>query len=134
MIKLSKTTRRYLLVGVSVYIFEMLVIQVAQFLGVNAVVAVGISFWLGLLVSFGLQKIVSFGDNRMHYRILLPQVVAFTLLVLCNFGFTLLVTYVLSPPLTAFLSRTVALGITTIWNFYIYKTRIFKTIEEPTVY
>ena len=33
----------------------------------------------------------------------------------------------LSP---AVVTRTIALAITTIWNFYLYKTRIFKNSDE----
>lgn len=131
---LSPAMQRYLVIGVSVYLFELLVIVAAQTLGTSAVVAVGLSFWLGLLVSFGLQKIITFGDKRLHHKVLIPQLIAFGLLVLFNFGFTVLVTGLLSPPLPAVLTRTVALGITTIWNFYLYKTRIFKTADEPAVY
>jgi len=120
---------RYLVVGVSVYIFELVVIFVAQHLGANAVVAVGLSFWLGLMVSFVLQKFVTFGDKRTHHRILLPQLMAVTALVLFNFGFTVLVAQLLSHVFPAVVIRTLALGVTTIWNFYLYKTRIFKPSE-----
>lgn len=122
----SKPGHRYLIIGVSVYAFELLVIGGAQRLGASAVVAVGLSFWLGLLVSFAFQKLVTFGDKRLHHRILLPQIMAFSLLVLVNFGFTLLVTKLLAGILPAWICRTLALGTTTIWNFYLYKTRIFK--------
>jgi putative flippase GtrA len=126
--------KRYLAIGVSVYLFELVVIVVAQLLGASAVAAVGISFWLGLVVSFGLQKMVTFGDRRLHHRVLVPQVIAFSLLVLFNFGFTLLVTQLLQAWLPAVVTRTLALGTTTIWNFYLYKTRIFKKTDEPVIY
>jgi putative flippase GtrA len=128
---LSKSFKRYIINGVSVYVFELVVIVVAQQFGASAVVAVGISFWLGLMVSFLLTKLVTFGDKRMHHKILLPQVAAFSLLVLFNFGFTLLVTKLLSSFVPAVVTRTIALGVTTIWNFYLYKTRIFRTKESP---
>jgi putative flippase GtrA len=118
---------RYLIIGFSVYVFELVVIFAAQALGASAILAVGLSFWLGLLVSFFLQKLVTFGDRRMHHRILIPQLIAVALLVLFNFGFTLAVTKLLQNVLPAVATRTLALGITTIWNFYLYKTRIFKT-------
>lgn len=118
---------RYLVIGGSVYVFELVVIFVAQWAGASALIAVGLSFWLGLLVSFFLQKLVTFGDKRMHHRILIPQLVAVTLLVLFNFSFTLLVTKLLQDVLPAVATRTLALAVTTIWNFYLYKTRIFKT-------
>jgi len=31
------------------------------------------------------------------------------------------------------ISRTIALGATTIWNFYLYKTRIFGDNELPPI-
>lgn len=118
---------RYLLIGGLVFLFELLVIVVAQQLGASSLVAVGLSFWLGLIVSFILTKFVTFGDKRTHHRVLVPQIVAVSLLVLFNFGFTLLVTELLSELLPPTITRTLALGITTFWNFYLYKTRIFKT-------
>lgn len=122
--------RRYLIIGVSVYLFELLVIAVAQWLGANNVLAVGLSFWLGLIVSFMLQKLVTFQDKRTHHKVLIPQLVAFSLLVLFNFGFTLLVTQLFIGILPAAATRTAALGITTIWNFCLYKTKIFKTNDN----
>jgi putative flippase GtrA len=123
--RLSPHLRRYLVIGVSVYAFELAVIVMALRAGASNVWAVGISFWAGLLVSFFLQKLVTFHDKRMHHRIVLAQFIAVTMLVLFNFGFTLLVTKLLQPLAPAVVSRTLALGITTLWNFYLYKTRIF---------
>ncbi len=129
--QIVKPIQRYLVIGVSVYIFELLVIIVAQLLGASGLLAVSLSFWLGLLLSFGLQKLVTFGDKRLHHRILLTQVTAFALLVAFNFGFTLLVTKLLEGVLPVVLCRTLALGITTAWNFYLYRTRIF-TASSPS--
>jgi putative flippase GtrA len=132
---LKRPGPRYLIVGGSVYVFELLVIFTAQHLGANALLAVGLGFWSGLIVSFALQKLVTFGDKRLHHKILVPQMVAFSLLVLFNFGFTLLVTALLKSLLPAAVTRTIALGITTIWNFYLYKTHIFKqSPPEEVVY
>ena len=130
---LKKPFHRYIVIGLSVYIFELVVIVVAQHYGASAIVAVGLSFWLGLLVSFALQKLVTFSDKRMHHKVLIPQVVAFSLLVLFNFGFTVLVTKLLQHVVPAVITRTIALGLTTIWNFYLYKTRIFKQDTSPLV-
>lgn len=121
---------RYLVVGGSVYLLELVVIVLAQSLGASSVVAVGLSFWIGLIVSFGLQKLVTFGDKRLGHKVLMPQVLAFSLLVLFNFGFTILAAKLLSPPVPAIVTRTLALGLTTIWNFYLYRTKIFKTPES----
>lgn len=129
--ELSPHARRYLIIGISVYIFELFAIFIAQWLGASSVVAVAISFWLGLIVSFILQKLVTFRDTRIHHMVLIPQLVAFSLLVLFNFGFTVGITQLLSSLIPAAITRTLALGITTIWNFYLYRTRIFKTDDNP---
>lgn len=126
---LARPSGRYLVIGGSVYLIELAVIVVAQKLGASPTLAVGISFWIGLIISFTLTKLVTFGDKRIHHRILVPQIIAFSLLVLFNFGFTILVTSWLQNILPPVVTRTIALGITTIWNFYLYRTRIFKTDE-----
>jgi len=127
---LDRPFGRYLIIGGSVYLFELIVIFMAQHAGSSAVVAVGLSFWLGLIVSFLLTKFVTFRDKRTHHKVLIPQILAVSLLVVFNFGFTLLVTKLLSDELPAVICRTIALGITTIWNFYLYRTRIFKTDDQ----
>lgn len=129
---ISNELKKYLVVGILVYLFELLVIFIALQMGSNSVFAVGLSFWLGLIVSFGLQKVITFGDKRTHHKILVPQIVAYSILVLFNFGFTLAFTAVLDSYLPAAVLRTLALAITTIWNFYLYKTRIFN-IAKPII-
>jgi putative flippase GtrA len=123
---LKKPGVRYLLVGGTVYLFELVVILVAQHQGASPVAAVAWSYILGTAVSFLLQKLVTFSDKRMNHKILLPQLMATVLLVLFNFGFTIAVTKLLANILPAVISRTLALLTTTIWNFYLYRTRIFK--------
>jgi putative flippase GtrA len=117
---------RYIVVGGCTYAFELAVIVVAQHEGMSAVWSVALSFWFGLLVSFVLQKLITFGDRRTHHRVVLPQLGAFSALVLFNFGFTVLMTKLLQHVMPVVAVRTLALGITTIWNFYLYKTRIFR--------
>lgn len=124
---LSQEIKKYLVIGVSVYIFELLVIYISLRLGSTSVFAVGLSFWLGLILSFGLQKVITFGDKRVHHKVLVPQIIAYCLLVLFNFSFTVGITALLDNFLPAAFLRTIALAITTIWNFYLYKTRIFKS-------
>lgn len=127
---LQRPLYRYVVIGGGVYVFELLVIVIAQTLGASAVWAVALSFCLGTALSFFLQKLVTFGDKRMHHRILIPQLIATTLLILWNLSFTVILTKLLQRHVPAVVSRTVALLITTAWNFYLYKTRIFKNSEE----
>lgn len=122
----GRTGSRYIIVGGSVYVLELLVIVVAQHFKASALFAVGLSFWIGLIVSFALQKRVAFDDKRLHHKVLVPQLASFAVLVLFNFGFTLLVTKLFQHVLPAVVTRSLALGITTLWNFYLYKTKIFR--------
>jgi putative flippase GtrA len=130
---LQRPGYRYLIIGGSVYIFELLVIVVAQALGASVVWAVAISFCLGTLVSFFLQKLVTFGDKRMHHHVLIPQLIATGLLIAWNLAFSVLLAKLLQNHFPAVVSRTLALAITTIWNFYLYKTRIFKNSAEELI-
>jgi putative flippase GtrA len=125
--KLKPTTLRYLTIGIVVYVFELIVIVIAVAAHMTSLVAVGLSFWLGLIVSFILQKFITFRDKRTNKKVLIPQLLAVSCLVIFNFGFTLLVTKLSTHIIPPTISRTLALGITTIWNFYLYRTRIFQT-------
>ncbi len=127
---LARPAVRYLIVGGSVYLLELLVIVIAQAQGQSAVRAVGIAFIVGTAVSFVLQKLVTFGDKRMQRKVVGLQLLAVVGLVLFNFGFSLLMTALLQNVLPTIVVRTLALGITVIWNFYIYKTAIFKGAPE----
>lgn len=122
--------RRYLSIGVTVFGLELVAITIFESFGLSSVIAVGLAFWLGLAISFVLQKLVTFGDKRTHHKVLLPQIAAFSLLVLWNFGFTILLALMFRDLLPAVLIRTIALGITTVWNYYLYKTRIFNAGAE----
>jgi len=132
-IRLRRPGYRYLMIGGSVYLFELTVIVISQYLGATPVWAVAISFCLGTLVSFFLQKMITFGDKRMHRRVLIPQLVATTLLIVWNLAFSVLITRALQSYLPTLVIRTLALGVTTIWNFYLYKMRIFKDANEELI-
>lgn len=127
--QLPRAIKSYLVVGSSVYLLELAIILTAQASGASSLVAVGLSFWIGLMISFVLQKFITFGDKRTHHRLVIAQLLAVTGLVIFNFGFTLVVTKLLSSLMPAVVCRTLAIGITTLWNFYLYKTRIFKQSE-----
>lgn len=116
---------KYIAIGLGVYVLELLVIMMAQRAGLSAVAAVAIGFWVGLVLSFLLQKLITFGDKRMHHKVVATQIVAYVLLVLFNFGFTLLFTSMFAAAMPAALCRTIALGITTMWNYFLYRTKIF---------
>jgi len=124
---LSRPGYKYVAVGGTVYLFELAVILVAQHLGAGPVLAVALSYCIGTMMAFLLQKLFTFGDKRMHHKILVPQLIAMLCLVLFNFGFTVLLARLLAHRVPAIVSRSIAIGITTVWNFYLYKTHIFKS-------
>jgi putative flippase GtrA len=122
---------RYLVVGGGVYLLELGVILVGQQAGLGNVSAVALAFWTGFFVSFLLQKFFTFGDKRTHHKVVLAQFIAVTLLVLWNFLFTLVFTKLTIDHLPATVARTIALLITTLWNFQLYRTSIFRGPENP---
>ena len=130
---LKTNTGRYLIVGVSIYVLELMIIVIAQKFGANTILAVGISYWTGFVVSFWAQKLLTFRDKRMHKKVLFKQVFYASALVLFNFYFTIMLAKTLGDRVPAPISRTIALGATTIWNFYLYKTRIFGDNELPPI-
>ena len=126
----SRPGVRYIFFGGTIFLLELAIIALAQHAGASSVIAVGIAFWLGMVVSFTSHKLVTFSDKRMHYRIVSLQAGLYSLLVLWNFGFTLLVTAALQDHVPATVTRTIALLVTTVWNFYLYKTKIFRAHGE----
>ncbi len=128
---LNRPLVRYLIVGGSVYVFEIAVIVIAQAQGASAVAAVTISYCLGTLLAFLFQKFVTFGDKRVHHRVVIPQLLATCALVAWNLAFTLLLTRLLDHILPTVVTRTIAIAVTTLWNFYLYRTRIFKSTDNP---
>lgn len=126
----QNTLHRYLVIGGSVYLLEMIIILTSQKLGASPVTAVGVGFWVGLVVSFLLTKFVTFSDNRKNTKVVLSQAVAYGALVLFNFLFALLVAKIFVNILPAVASRTISLIITTIWNYFLYKRHIFTKYTE----
>jgi putative flippase GtrA len=116
---------RYIIVGGSVYVLELAIIVLVTHLGGRPTIAVTYSFFIGLIVSFMLQKLFTFGDKRTNHKIIFMQIMAVSLLVLFNYGFTICMTWLLQDVIPVAAIRTITLIITTVWNFYLYRTRIF---------
>ncbi|WP_370647824.1 DUF6056 family protein [Leucobacter aridicollis] len=125
------TALRYVLVGGIGYLFEMTVLFVAAvLLSQGAATSVTVSYWLGLAFSFVLQKLLAFGNRERSSGVLGAQAGFYLLLVFLNYGFTLVVAAWAAPAIGVFWSRTIALAITTIWNFFLYRTVIFGTASD----
>lgn len=125
---LAKPSVRYVLVGGSAYVIEVAIIVLVQRAHGTSIEAVALSYCVGLVYTFILQKFFSFGDKRTHHTVLLPQILMITALVIFNFIFTVALTALLQHTLPAIVTRTIAIGITVMWNYYLYKAHIFKTI------
>ena len=127
----TSTLLRYIIVGGTSYAIELsvllLLVRVFHF---NTTLAVSIGFWLGLVISFLLQKFLAFKNTDTHARRLTIQTVYYALLVLFNYGFTLLFVHLLEPFIDLSIARTLALIITTAWNYIIYKKVIFPEVKR----
>lgn len=123
---------RYVFIGGTSYAIELgALYTVSELIGLGPVIGVALSFWIGLIVSFLLQKYLTFQDRKSSSRRLFKQSVAYGLLVVFNYGFTILFVYYAEPILQLFIARTLALIITTLWNFIIYSKIIFKQTPPP---
>lgn len=118
---------RYIVVGACAYTAEMSslygLINVANF---TPLTAVAVSFWIGFIVAFTLQKLITFKNYENKPRALVRQLVLYGVLVIWNYGFTLVLIALLTPMLSAFVARTGAIVIIASWNFVIYR-HIFKS-------
>ncbi len=124
---LSHNLVRYVLVGGGSYVIEMgLILFMTYIVHVNPVLSVGIAFWAGLIISFVLQKIVAFGDTSKSKKRLTTQTIQYAALVGVNYLFTLLFVWLTTSLIGIFFARTIALAITTAWNYVIYSKVIFK--------
>ena len=127
----TSTLLRYIIVGGTSYAIELSVLLLlVHVLHFNTTLAVSIGFWLGLVISFLLQKFLAFKNTDTRARRLTIQTVYYALLVLFNYGFTLLFVHLLEPFIDLSIARTLALIITTAWNYIIYKKVIFIEVKR----
>lgn len=123
---LQSKLARYILVGGTSYLIELIVIFSLVALGVKEIISVAISFWIGLAISFILQKVFAFGNRDRTVKKLAWQSTSYGALVAINYFFTLTVVTLTTPLVGLFIARTAALIITTLWNYFAYKSIIFK--------
>jgi putative flippase GtrA len=119
---------RYIFIGGIAYLIELTALYFfAVTLSLGPTLGVAISFWIGLIVSFTLQKIFSFKNKAENKKHLSKQMLSYGTLVAFNYLFTLAFVSFFEPHIGLFIARTIALLITTVWNFYIYSRYIFKS-------
>lgn len=128
--KISRQFIRYLIIGSVSYALEIcFLLTLHKVIGFSAELSTAISFWFGLTISFLLQKIVAFKDYKREVNIIIQQIGAYALLVGFNYAFTLAVV-ALFPSKWLILSRTIALLITTLWNYFFYKRFFNKGMKD----
>lgn len=124
------TLVRYCLIGGVSYAIELAVLFTLHAnLHLQRTVAAGIAFWVGLTISFVLQKLLAFKDFNKEAKVVAKQGATYAVLVAWNYFVTLLIVS-LFPNKYLLYSRTLALLITTAWNYLVYKRYIFN--KEPT--
>lgn len=127
----DKTILRYILVGGFAYFAEMTTIYLLHnILGLSAVWSVAISFWIGFCMTFILQKIITFRNTSKHPKTVAKQVFLYGMLVAFNYGFSLLMVYLLHNKLNVFVIRTLTIVIIVCWNYLIYSKLIFNSHDQ----
>jgi putative flippase GtrA len=124
---------RYVFVGGLTYVVDIAVL-VGLYSGLHTsrALAASASFWVGLLFSFMLQKFVAFQDYQKEVKAISKQALSYGLLVAFNYILTIFVVS-LFPGRDIVYSRTLAVAITTIWNYLIYKKLVFRrgAVNDP---
>lgn len=123
---LSLPIARYIIVGGVSYIVEVGILYGLQTINIHPLLAVTIAFWVGLTIAFLLQKVIAFQDKHTSPKKIASQTTMYMALVGFNYIFTLGLVHVLEPYIGLIIARTIALAITTIWNYILYSKVIFK--------
>ena len=119
---------RYLFVGGFSFVIEIGVLySLNQGLHLPATISVTISFWIGFIVAYILQKLVAFQNKEKSRQAITKQIIGYSLLVLWNYSFTLLVVELFHNSISVVVLRTIVIAITTIWNYVLYK-KLFKVV------
>lgn len=128
---LHKPVVRYVAAGILAFIVELVcILLLHKAFGFSAEVATAIAFWIGLPASFLLQKIFAFRDYQKTLKAISGQALAYAVLVAFNYAFTLAVVAFFPDNLVVF-SRSLALIITTAWNYVVYRY-MFNVATRPT--
>lgn len=115
----------YLVIGGLSYVIDAgLLYLLSTRLGVVLWAAASVGFWTSVVANFGLNHLLfrSVTGGPVHLHAL-----RYGALLLVNFAFTLLLLEAgaaLGVPVLV--TKTVAVGVTTCWNFVLYRTWVFR--------
>lgn len=127
---MKKQVVRFGLVGIINTTVDVGSFVALVYLGVPSLVAIFVSTSLGLLCSFALNRSFVFGASQTS-----RQTVALFLLVTC-FGLWILQPLVIeglalllrnNSELALSGYKLIATGVTMVWNFYWYRSKVFRT-------
>lgn len=123
----NATLIRYLLAGGLSFAIELAVLfSLKSILSLSAEAATAIAFWVGFLAAFVLQKFFAFKDYEKTVKSISAQMVSYVILVVFNYLVTIFIVSSFDDDMVL-VSRTLAIILTTLWNFLIYKKLIFKS-------
>lgn len=123
----SNSLVRYVVSGGISYGLELsTLLALHSYFGFSVTTSTAIAFWVGLLVSFSLQKLVTFNNRSKDTKAVSRQFALYGILILFNYIFTLFFVSLI-PSRFVILSRTLAIVLTTAWNYVIYKRIIFNS-------
>jgi putative flippase GtrA len=122
---IRSTYARYFVVGGLAYLVDIGILSGLYYgFHLSRVVSASISFWVGFLFSFAMQKMVAFQDYQKEMKSISKQAFMYGLLVAFNYLFTILVISIF-PSRYVLASKTLAVAVSTIWNYFVYKHLIF---------
>ncbi len=126
-LKISLSLVKYVVVGVSAFLVEYISFLVLfRQLGLSIVGANILSFVFGLMSSFILNRLWTFNDASHRHKTT-KQFGMYTLLAVINLALTIAIVQVLvNLDIRADISKLLAMVVTSLWNFILFKLVIFR--------
>ncbi len=127
---LKNSAVRYLIVGGLSFVVDFgLLAFFYQIVGLQIWLATGIAFAGSFVINYLLQRTFAFQSGIGHGRGLFrySALVAFNTLAT-----TVLVTLLAATPVGWVLGKIITTGLTTVWNFFVYKYWVFPAIKDSS--
>lgn len=115
---------KYLFVGGSSSLLELVLFQIFIFLSINTSIANVIAVIIATAYNFVLNRSWSFGDQGNAFNSLIRYLILFAF----NTTFsTVVITLVSNLGVPAILVKVFTMGCIALWNFFLYRSVVFKT-------
>jgi len=128
--RFNTSLTRFLIAGGLAFLVDFgLLALLHQLLGLPLWLSTGVAFLVSFFVAYFLQRIFAFSSTAPHGGAL----IRYTALVAFNAGATIAVVSLLnSTPLSWEGGKVVATAITTMWNFFLYRSWVFRRARPIT--